>query len=125
MNTDYLQNIEKFNQATIESAKRLGDIQMRTLEKLAESQMEATAEYLEGGVRQLKVLGESQDVQAAFKAQSRYLSELGTSMVEHAKKTAEVFNDAKTELTEWAKDGWKAAGVPVPPVATGGGKKAV
>lgn len=123
MNTDFLKTMEKFNQATVESAKRLGDIQMRTLEKLAERQMQATADYLESGVTQLKVLGESQDMQTAFTAQSRYASELGASIVEHTKKTAEVFNEAKTELTEWAQAGWKAVGAPVMPVVTGGGKK--
>ena len=36
MQNDYLKNIETLNKAAIESARKLGEINMRTLEKLAQ-----------------------------------------------------------------------------------------
>ena len=113
MQNDIVKNMEMLNKAAIESAKRLGDINVRTLEKLAQRHIEAAADYLEGGVRQLKLIGESKDVQAAVQEQSRLTAELNEKFVEHAKKTAEVLTEVKGELTDWAEDGMKAAGAPL------------
>ncbi len=110
MQNDILKNIETLNKAAVESAKRLGDINMRTMEKLAERQIAVAADYLEGSVQQLKLMGESKDVQVAVKEQARLSTELNEKFVAHAKKTAEVLNEVKDELTGWAKDGMKAAG---------------
>ena len=110
MQNDLLKNIEILNKAAIESAKRLGDINLRTMERLAQRHIEATADYLEGGVRQLELMGESKDIQAAVKDHATLSAELNEKFVEHAKKTAEVLNEVKGELTDWAQDGIKAVG---------------
>ena len=112
MQNDILKNIEALNKAAIESAKRLGDINMRTLEKLAQRNIAAAADYLHGSVQQLKLMGESKDIQAAAKEQARLSTELNEKFVEHAKKTAEFLNEVKGELTDWAQDGVKAVGTP-------------
>ena len=113
MQTDYFKNIETFNKAAIESARRLGDINVRALEKLAQRHIEATADYLDGGMKQLKLMGEVKDIQAAVKEQTRLNTELNEKFVEHAKKAAEVFGEVKDELTDWAQDGMKAVGAPI------------
>ena len=117
MHNDILKNIETLNKATIESAKRLGDINMRTFEKFAQGNIEAAADYMDGSLQQLKVMGESKDIQSAAKEQARLGTELNEKFVAHAKKTAEVLNEVKGELTDWAKDGMNA-------VAAKAGKKA-
>jgi phasin family protein len=113
MHTDILKNIETLNKATIESAKRLGDINMRTFEKLTQRNIEATADYLDGSMQQLKLMGESKDIQAAAKEQARLGTELNEKFVAHAKKTAEVLTEVKGELTDWAQDGMNAVGAPI------------
>ncbi len=110
MQNDILKNIETLNKAAVESAKRLGDINMRTMEKLAQRQIAVTADYLEGSVQQLKLMAETKDIQAAVKEQARLSTELNEKFVAHAKKTAEVLNEVKGELTDWAQDGIKAVG---------------
>ena len=120
MQNDILKNIETFNKAAIDSAKRLGDINMRTFEKLAQRNLEAAADYLDGSVQQLKLMGESKDIQSVVKEQARLGAALNEKFVEHAKKTAEVLNEVKGEFTDWAQDGMKAVTTPL----TNGGKKA-
>jgi len=120
MQNDIFKSIETLNKATIESAKRLGDINMRTFEKLAQGNIEAAADYLDGSLQHLKVMGESKDIQSAAKEQARLGTELNEKFVVHAKKTAEVLNEVKGELTDWAKDGMNAVGAPLPKA----GKKA-
>ena len=113
MQTDYFKNIESLNKAAIESARRLGDINVRTLEKLAQRQIEATADYLDGGMKQLKLMGEVKDIQTAVKEQTVLATELNEKFVEHAKKAADVLGEIKDELTNWAQDGMKAVGAPL------------
>ncbi len=112
MQNDILKNVETLNKAAIESVKRLGDINMRTFEKLAQRNIEAAADYLDGSVQQLKLMGESKDIQAAVTEQARLSTELNEKFVEHAKKAAEVLSEVKDELTDWAQDGMKAVGTP-------------
>lgn len=119
MNNDYLKNIEALNKAAIESAKRLGDINVRTIEKLVERHIAATGDYLEGGVKQLELMGDAKDMQGAVKEQTRLATELNEKLVAHAKETAELLNQVKGELTEWAQEGMKAAAAPT----TKGAKK--
>ncbi len=113
MQNDFLKTIETFNNAAIESAKRLGDINLRTMERLAQRHIEATADYLQGGVRQLELMGEGKDVQTVAKDQANLTTELNEKFAEHAKKTAEVLNEVNSELTDWAQDGIKAVAVPL------------
>ena len=110
MQNDILKNIETLNKATIEAAKRLGDINMRTFEKLTQRNIEAAADCLDGSMQQLKVMAESKDMQAAAKEQARLGTELNEKFVAHAKNTAEVLNEVKGELSDWAKDGMNAVG---------------
>ena len=119
MQNDIVKNFETWNKAAIESAKRLGDINVRAMEKLAERNLAMASDCLEGGVRQMKLMGESKDMQAALKEQTELAKELNAKFVEYAKQTAAVFNEVKGELTDWAEDGMKAVGAPV-----NGGKKA-
>lgn len=113
MHNDILKNIDTLNKAAIASAKRLGEINLRTLEKLAQRNIEAAADYLDGGMQQLKLLGESTDIQAAVKEQARLTTEFNEKFVEHGKKTAAVLTEIKGELTDWAEDGMKAVGAPL------------
>ena len=99
MQNDILKNIETFNKAAIDSAKRLGDINMRTFEKLAQRNLEAAADYLDGSVQQLKLMGESKDIQSVVKEQARLSAALNEKFVEHAKKTAEVTHEYKIPKT--------------------------
>jgi phasin family protein len=113
MQNDMIKNIEAMNKATIDSAKRLGEINMRIFEKLAQRQIDVASDYLDGSLQQLKLMGESKDVQTTAKEQARLGAELNEKFVEHAKKTAEVLNEVKGELSEWAQDGMKAVGAPL------------
>lgn len=124
MQTQILSSIEKFNQSMIDSAKALGDIQIRTLERLTERQIEMASDYLDSGMKQFKLVGESKDPQGVLSAQSKLATEYGEKFVEHAKKTAEIFAETKSELTGWVEEGMKAVGTNPLTKAAGTSKKA-
>jgi len=110
MQKQILNSIEKFNKSMIGSVKTLGEINMRTLERLTERQIEVASDYLDGGMKQIKLASESKDPQGVLSAQSKLATEYGEKFVEHAKKTAEIFAETKAELAGWIEDGMKAIG---------------
>jgi len=110
MQSEILSNIEKFNEQALGSAKHLGDIQLRALGKLAERQIAAAADCLDGGVRQLALLGETKDVQTAMQEQTRLASDISRKLVEHARMTAEAMAETRDDLAQWMRAGMQAAG---------------
>lgn len=109
MQNDFMDNFEKLNRRAVESAKRLGEIQLRTLERVTERQMAAAADCLDGGMRQLALLGESRDVETALKEQTRLATDFNRKLVEHARMAAELMAETRDELAQWMHDGIRAA----------------
>ena len=109
MQKEFTASIEMMNKTSVDAMKRLGEIQLRSMERLAEQQIAVTSAVLEQGVNQMRSLAGSKDVTAVVDSQTSYLSELNTQAVENAKKTADILATTKTELTEWVEAGVKAA----------------
>ena len=109
MQKDIVSAVEKANKQFIEAVRRLSEINLRTVEKLAERQIAGAALYLEGGVKQLELLTGAKDAQSVVGEQTKLVAELNEKLVDHAKRTAEVLVEAKDELTEWAQEGFKQA----------------
>ena len=109
MQKDVVNGIEQFNQSAMDSVKKVGEINMRVFERIAQEQMAAATEMLEGGVKQVEVLTGTTDIQGVFKAQSEYAASMSDSFVEHAKKTAEILTEAKDGYTKLFEEGMKVA----------------
>jgi phasin family protein len=109
MQKEFAASIEKMNKTSVDAMQRLGEIQLRSMERLAAQQIEVTSAVLEQGVKQMRSLAGSKDVTAVVDSQSSYLSELNAQAVENAQKTADILATTKTELTEWVEAGVKAA----------------
>lgn len=109
MQKEFVASVEKMNKASVEAMKRLGEIQIRSIERLTEQQIEATAQYLNQGVKQLQTLAASKDLQGVVDSQAKYITELNERVVDNAKKTADIMSEIKAELTEWVEAGVKAA----------------
>ena len=118
MQTDVMKGIEKFNQGAIDSAKRLGDIQMRTWRELTEQQLAFASDYLDSSVKHFQGMGDVKDVPAAVQKHNQFASDCGEKLVDHAKKTTEILINVRGELTDWAQEGFKAATAEVVPAAT-------
>ena len=109
MQKEFAASIETMNKTSIDAMKRLGEIQLRSLERLAEQQIAITSAVLDQGVKQMRTLAGSKDVSAVVESQTGYLTELNAQVVENAQKTADILATTKTELTEWVEAGVKAA----------------
>ena len=109
MQKEFAASIEKMNKTSVDAMKRLGEIQLRSMERLAEQQIAVTSAALDQGVKQLRSLAGSKDVSAVVESQTSYLTELNAQVVENAQKTADILTTTKSELTDWVEAGVKAA----------------
>jgi phasin family protein len=109
MQKDFTASFENMNKVGVDAMKRFGEIQLRSMELLAEQQIAATTAAFDQGVKQLRSLAESKDAHGAVDSQSSYIAELNAQVMANAQKTAEILAVTKTELTEWVEDGVKAA----------------
>ncbi|MCP5152353.1 MAG: phasin family protein [Ectothiorhodospiraceae bacterium] len=115
MKKDMFSNVETFAQAGIESMKKLGDINLRAFERMAEAQIGLVGTCVDSGVRQMSSFGKVKDVPAMMEEQMRLMNEMRDQLTEHGKRTTEILTEARTELTAWWQDGMKSAGVAAKP----------
>jgi phasin family protein len=109
MQNEILNKMAKVNEANLESVKRLGEINVRVMERLTEQQFDVVSECLAGGMKQLETIGSTKDFGAAVATQTRMVQDLGEQMMGHVKKTADIMADVRNELTEWATEATNVA----------------
>ncbi len=109
MQKDFVAVIEEMNATAVNSIKRLGEIQLRAMERLTEQQIAITSGYLRDGVKQMQSVVATKDLGKALESQASYVTELNQRVVEDAQKTAAILADSKTELSNWVEEGVKSA----------------
>ncbi len=109
MQKDFVAVIEEMNATAVNSIKRLGEIQLRAMERLTEQQIAITSGYLRDGVKQMQSVVATKDLGKALESQASYVTELNQRVVADAQKTAEILAESKTELSDWVEDGVKSA----------------
>ncbi len=109
MQKDFVAVIEEMNATAVDSIKRLGEIQLRAMERLTEQQIAITSGYLRDGVKQMQSVVATKDLGKALESQASYVTELNQRVVEDAQKTAAILAESKTELSDWVEEGVKSA----------------
>lgn len=105
MQADIFSGVERFHGATVGAMKRLGEIHIRTLERLAQHQLNIVRILLEGSQGQLIVLKEARGARELLSSQLQAGSELGQRFAAHVGQTLEIFIDAQDECVGWASEG--------------------
>jgi phasin family protein len=109
MQKEFAASIEKMNKTSVDAMKRLGEIQLRTMQQLAEQHIASTSAFLDQSVKQMRTFAGSKDPSAVMESQTGYMTEMNAQVVESVKKTTDILNTTKTELTGWVETGVKAA----------------
>ena len=99
MNNEALEFYKELTEQTVQSVKRLGELNMRTFETLAAKQVEMLQSCVDAGVKQSQLLSKSRDMQEFMSAQA----ELSNTCAEHFSKnmteTADIMKTAQEELS--------------------------
>ena len=109
MQKDFVDGFAQFNKASLESVKRLSEINARMIQRLGEQQLEVANEYVSGSVKHMEKLGSVEGVQDMFANQARLVSDWNDKAMAHAKETAKIVSEARDEFQVWAEQSVKSA----------------
>ena len=115
MNTEFAKQFEDLGTAMLDSAKRLGEIQLRVAERTVERQLAVASDCVQAGVSQLKLLESAPtDPQGVAAGQVKIFEELNAKLGDHAAGTVELMKSVKDEYAAWLETGMKAATAAAP-----------
>jgi colicin import membrane protein len=109
MQNEYLDMINKFNANFFASAKRLGDLNLKTFEKLAAKQAEIMNDCLESTTKHYEVLTTSKDYKEAMAAQTELMKGCNDKMVGSLREAAELMASVREEYSGMVEEAVKQA----------------
>jgi len=107
MQNEFLDMVNQFNENVFASAKRMGDLNMRTFEQLANKQAEIFNSCLESSAKQYEVLTTAKDYKEAMAAQSELLKGCNEKFLANMRDTADMMTSVRDELTGMVEEAVK------------------
>ena len=107
MQNDFLEMVNQFNENVFASAKRMGELNMRTFEQLAAKQAEVINDCLESSAKQYEVLTTAKDYKEAMAAQSELLKGCNEKFLANMRDTADMMTSVRDELTGMVEEAVK------------------
>lgn len=109
MQNEYLDMITKFNENFFASAKRLGDLNLKTFEKLAAKQAEVMSDCVESSTKHYEVMTTSKDYKEAMAAQTELFKGCNEKMLGSMREAAELMASVRDEYSGMVEEAVKQA----------------
>ena len=107
MQNELMDMVNQFNENFLASAKRIGELNMRTFERLASKQAEIVNDCLESGAKQYEVMTTAKDYKEAMAAQSELLKGCNDKFMANLRETTEMMNALREEYSGMVEDAVK------------------
>ncbi len=109
MQKEIISIIEKSTETTMESARKVAELNQRTFEKLFQQQADLTAFYMDATTRSLELFGKAKGYQDLMAGQTALLRECGERCITVMRDGMAMANESVTEYSALAQEGFKAA----------------
>ncbi|MCB1802259.1 MAG: phasin family protein [Gammaproteobacteria bacterium] len=107
MNKEFLEMVNQFNENVFASAKRLGELNMRTFEQLASKQAKVMNDCLESSAKQVELMTTAKDYKEAMAAQSELLKGCNEKFLANLRDTTEMMTAVRDELSGMVEEAVK------------------
>ena len=107
MQNEYLEMVNQFNENVFASAKRLGELNMRTFEQFAAKQAQVMNDCLESSAKQYELMTSAKDYKDAVAAQSELLKGCNDKFMANLRETAELMNALREEYSGMVEEAVK------------------
>ncbi len=107
MQNELMEMVNQFNENVFASAKRLGELNLRTFEQMAAKQAEIVNACLESSAKQYEVLTTAKDYKDAMNAQSALVKGCNEKFLANLRETAEMMTAVRNELSEMVEEAVK------------------
>ncbi|MCB1723468.1 MAG: phasin family protein [Gammaproteobacteria bacterium] len=99
MNSQFIEMVNQFNENVFASAKRLGELNMRTFEQLASKQAKVMNECFESSAKQVEVIAGAKDYKEALTAQADLMKRCNEKFLANLRETTEMMTAVRDELS--------------------------
>ena len=99
MNNEFMEMVNQFNENVFASAKRLGELNMRTFEQLASKQAKVMNECFESSAKQVEVIAGAKDYKEALTAQADLMKRCNEKFLANLRETTEMMTAVRDELS--------------------------
>ncbi len=109
MQNDLMQEWNKLGKTTSDSLKELGNINAKLIERLTEQQLALMNASVEGSAKQATLVTEAKAVQDVLSGQADLSADYSKQVLAIARKTADILNQSREEITAWVEKGVETA----------------
>ena len=109
MQNELMSSMQDIGKQAVESAKGLGELNSKMIEKAIEQQMSITNMCVESGMKQVQLLQDTKDVKDYWSKQASLVEEYAGKLMEAAKQQVEFAQKAGEEYKAWLEQGVKQA----------------
>ncbi len=109
MQKEIISIIEKSTETTMESARKVAELNQRTFGKLFQQQADLAAFYMDATTRGLELFGKAKGYQDLMAGQTALLRECGERCVTVLRDGMTMANESVNEYSNLAQEGFKAA----------------
>ncbi len=99
MQNEFVDMVNKFNENMLQSAKRLGDLNMQTFEKMAAKQAEILSDCFESTTKQVEALSKAKDYKEAMTLQGDLVKGCNDKLMANLKETTDMMSAVRDELS--------------------------
>lgn len=103
--TESLEMLKDLGTTGFENVRALGELNLRTWEKLIEQQMEGFGLWINTGIEQVKLITETSDYADLVKGQTELSKQFGESLNETGRQVMAFSSEAGDEYRAWFENG--------------------
>lgn len=100
-----LEVMKEFGVAGFEAARSLGELNLRSWEKLVEKQTETFGLFVDAGIELVKATSELKDIKELVNVEMEVAKQFGENLIEKGRETLQVTNDVRDDYRSWAEKG--------------------
>jgi hypothetical protein len=100
-----LEAMKEIGVAGFESARSLGELNLRTWEKLVENQTAVFGLFVDAGIELVKSTTEQKDIKDLVNAEMNVAKQFGENLVVKSREALQVANNARDDYRSWAEQG--------------------
>ena len=105
MHQEIYNQMQHFNKIVYAATKQLTDINVRTYERLIQEQFNIVGSCFDGGVKQLEIIRDTNDIVDYATAQREQLRQYSVNLQLSAKQTLKILSESRSEFDSWLKKG--------------------
>jgi phasin family protein len=105
MQKELIEQWGEFTKTAFDSLRELGEINTKLVGRLSQQQLEILNTSLEAAVQETHLVSESKDYKQLLSGQSTLTAEYNRKFLEIVRKTTDILEETREELTGWLEKG--------------------